>query len=58
MGISILALGALSLLGYASGVIRLYAWKGASAPGMGMNTAIAFTLTGAALILQAIRKEP
>lgn len=34
-----------------------YAWRGTTMPGMGMNTAIAFTLTGALFVALALEKR-
>ena len=49
-GLCVIALGSFSLLGYLSGHPEYYSWS-SSKPGMGMNTAIAFTLVGISLFL-------
>lgn len=54
VGLATLALGVLSLTGYASQRVGMYAWGGTGKPGMGLNTAIAFSLTGIGLILIAL----
>lgn len=56
-GITIFALGGLSLAGYAAGAVRMYAWGGKSAPGMGLNTALAFVLCGVAFVVCSFRKD-
>jgi len=55
IGICIFLLGILSLIGYASKHVGLYSWSGIGTPGMGLNTAIAFTLTGIGFILESLR---
>lgn len=57
IGICIFSLGTLSLIGYASKHVGLYAWSGIGTPGMGLNTALAFTLTGIAIVIGALEKR-
>ena len=44
-GVSVIAIGCLTLIGYASGVVGLYQWEPA-AIGMAPNTALGFLLSG------------
>jgi len=51
VGMAVSALGLLSLAGYIFHRVGMYAWGGSGRPGMGLNTAIAFSLTGIGLML-------
>lgn len=56
-GAAVSSLGILGVLGYIFHRVAYYAWGGIGKPGMGLNTAIAFTLTGVALVLVSVGKN-